>query len=133
MPLFFSYHTMATTKQQARTLENESPERLAAEKEIAQRAERIVAWTAEESATVQRVHSIPADRGGSFLAGSRLHTFRSEVWGQRADGTWPAFKWIERVVRRTTRRVQRDRLAARRVRTDRPRGTISAINRGGRR
>ena len=62
LPLVFSYHTMAATKQQARTLENESTERLEAEREIAQHAERIVAWTAEESATVQRVHSVPADR-----------------------------------------------------------------------
>ena len=62
LPMVFSFHTMAATKLAARPSEDESQERLAAERDIARRADRIVAWTDEEAATVQRVHSIPPDR-----------------------------------------------------------------------
>ena len=62
LPIVFSYHTMAETKLAARSSEAETQERFAAEKEIAQRADRIVAWTFEESADIQRAHSVPPDR-----------------------------------------------------------------------
>lgn len=62
VPLVFSYHTMAATKLAARAGEDESPERLTAESEIARRADRIVAWTVEESAAIQLAHSIPTGK-----------------------------------------------------------------------
>ena len=62
VPLVFSYHTMAATKLAARAEEQESRTRLTAEREIAQAADRIVAWTQEEVATIRREHSVPANR-----------------------------------------------------------------------
>ena len=47
-PLAFSYHTMATTKIEARDDESESVERLSAERHIASASHRIVVWTHEE-------------------------------------------------------------------------------------
>lgn len=62
VPLVFSYHTMAATKLAARADEQESQTRLTAEREVAHSADRIVAWTQEEAATIRREHSVPADR-----------------------------------------------------------------------
>ena len=62
VPLVFSYHTMAATKLAARAEEQESQARLTAERAIAHNADRIVAWTQEEAATIRREHSVPANR-----------------------------------------------------------------------
>ena len=58
LPLVFSFHTMASMKLAARDAEEESDERLTAERQIAARADRIVAWTVEEAMHLQADYEV---------------------------------------------------------------------------
>ena len=111
-PLVFSYHTMAATKLAARAEEQESQTRLIAEREVAHNADRIVAWTREEAATIRREHSVPAHRVDVSSPGVDCARFAPKVEGDagrvleaQARGTCigyvgrlDAFKGIETVL-----------------------------------
>lgn len=59
VPCAFSYHTMASTKLAARDDEIETDERLVAERQIADRSDRVVVWTVEESMRVRSTYNLP--------------------------------------------------------------------------
>ena len=62
LPTVFSYHTRAATKRDAHSHSSEPDARVIAERHIAEGADKIIAWTPEESRTLREDYGLDEDR-----------------------------------------------------------------------